>query len=232
MQPVAAAANVRSMNDAHTAVLDPANTGRSLTERVYRSIKEDILAARLGPEPIVEVALAKEYGVSKTPVREALRQLTHEGLVIVLPRKGYLVRPMGVSDIVEVMDLRAIVEPPLAAAAARNRSLADVERIGRLLERATPTPPSLDEVSLSLQTHELIADMAGNGRAATLVRSLLDETARIPWLVPGLSIYLGEGEHDEILEAIARGDADAAEKAMATHLDAAKASTLLGLGAR
>lgn len=232
MQPNAAAANVRTMNHEHSVESDAATSGRSLTERVYRALKEDILSARLGHEPIVEAALAREYGVSKTPVREALRQLTHEGLVLVLPRKGYLVRPVGVSDIVEVMDLRAIVEPPLAAAAARNRSQADVEQIERLLERTTPVSPSLDEVSLSLQAHELIADMAGNARAAALVRSLLDETARIPWLVPGLSIYLGEGEHDEILQAIARGDADGAAKAMAAHLDAAKASTLIGLGAR
>jgi DNA-binding GntR family transcriptional regulator len=232
LQPAAAASNVTTMRDQRTFETDSASTGSSLTDQVYRALKEDILAARLGSEPIVEAALAKEYGVSKTPVREALRQLTHEGLVIVLPRKGYLVRPMGVSDIVEVMDLRAILEPPLAAAAARNRSQADVERIERLLARTTPSSPSLDEVSLSLQAHEFIADMAGNRRAATLVRSLLDETARIPWLVPGLSIYLGEGEHDEVFRAIARGDAGGAEKAMAAHLDAAKASTLLGLGAR
>jgi len=232
LQPTAPASNVRAMNDDHAAGADSASTGTSLTDRVYRALKEDILAARLGPEPIVEAALAKEYGVSKTPVREALRQLTHEGLVIVLPRKGYLVRPMGLADIIEVMDLRAIVEPPLAAAAARNRSRADVERIERLLEHTTAASPSLDEVSLSLQAHEFIADMAGNGRAAMLVRSLLDETARIPWLVPGLSIYLGEGEHDEVFRAIARGDAEGAEKAMAEHLAAAKASTLVGLGAR
>lgn len=220
------------MNHAHTALSDSASTGRSLTDRVYLALKEDILAARLGSEPMVEAAIAKEYGVSKTPVREALRQLAYEGLVIVLPRKGYLVRPMGISDIVEVMDLRRIVEPPLAAAAARNRSLAQVEQIARMLEQTVSTPPSLEELLQSLRTHELIAEIAGNSRATTVVRALLDEAARIPWLAPGLRIYLGEGEHSEILAAIARGDADGAEREMAAHLEAVQASTLAGLGLR
>ena len=82
-----------------TAALDLGDAGRSLTDRIYRALKEDILASRLGSEPMVETAIARKYGYRRRPVREALRQLTHEGLVIVLPRKGYIVRPMGVSDI-------------------------------------------------------------------------------------------------------------------------------------
>jgi DNA-binding GntR family transcriptional regulator len=210
------------MKDAQeVAELESGDAERSLTDRVYRSIKEDILAARVGSKPMVEAAMARKYGVSKTPVREALRQLAHEGLVIVLPRKGYLVRPMGVSDIVEVMDLRRIVEPPLAAAAARER----------LLNGSVATPPTLESLLLSLRVHEFIAEIAGNSRAATLVRSLLDEATRIPWLAPGLRIYPEQGEHDDLLADISRGDADGAERAMAAHLDAVKASTLLALGA-
>jgi len=220
------------MSDEQTIGRDPAASGGSLTDQVYRAIKEDILAARLGSEPIVEAAVAKQYGVSKTPVREALRQLAHEGLVVVLPRKGYLVRPMGVSDIIEVMDLRRIVEPPLAAAAARNRTAAQVEQIELLLQHTNGTPTDLDELLQSLRPHELIAEMAANGRATALVRSLLDETARIPWLTPGLRVYLEQDDHSEVLAAIARGDADEAEKKMAEHLDSVKATTLAGLGAR
>lgn len=220
------------MSAQRTTVIDTESTGSSLTEQVYRALKEDILATRLGSDLIVETTVAREYGVSKTPVREALRQLVHEGLVIVLPRKGYLIRPMGLADIIEVMNLRAILEPPLAAAAARNRSQAQVEQIERLLDRELSSSPDLEELSLSLLTHVFVAEMAGNSRATAIVRSLLDETARIPWLAPGLRGTLGEGEHDEILAAIACGDAARAEQEMAAHVDAVKASTLAGLGAR
>lgn len=206
--------------------------GRSLTDQVYRALKEDILAARIGSEPIVQDAIAKEYGVSKTPVREALRQLAHDGLVVVMPRKGYLVRPMGVSDIIEVMDLRRIVEPPLAAAAARNRTPEHVAQIEQLLKQDRSGSTSLDELLESLHEHEFIAEMAGNGRATTLVRALLDETARVPWLTPGLRVRLNNDDHSEIFAAIIRGDPEDAEQKMAEHLDEVKVTTLEGLGAR
>jgi DNA-binding GntR family transcriptional regulator len=220
------------MNDAANTTGQPAGSQRTLTTQVYRALKEDILAARLGAEPIVEGVIAEQYGVSKTPVREALRQLAHEGLVVVLPRKGYLVRPMGVGDIVEVMALRGIVEPPLAAEAARNRTEAQVEEMERLVALEDSTSPSLDGLRLSLRFHEFIAEIAGNGRALAVVRSLLDEASRIPWLAPGLRIYPDVDEHCEIVAAIAAGDAkDAADK-MAAHLEAARIRTLNGLGAR
>lgn len=203
-----------------------------MTNQVYRALKEDILAARLGPEPIVEAAIAEQFGVSKTPVREALQQLTHEGLVVVLPRKGYLVRPMGLSDIVEVLALRRIVEPSLAAEAARRRTGEEVEQMERLVEQEDSTSPGLDGMRFSLRLHEFIAEIAGNSRATNVVRALLDETARIPWLAPGLRLYDDIGEHSEIVAAIARGDADAAAGKMSAHLEAAKARTLAGLGAR
>jgi DNA-binding FadR family transcriptional regulator len=116
-------------------------------------------------------------------------------------------------------------------AAARDRADTDVERMERLIEQDESTSPSLEELRLSLLLHELIATIAGNGRAA-VVRGLLDETARIPWLAPGLRIYPDTSEHSKIVAAIALRDADAAAQKMAEHLEAAKARALTGLGAR
>ncbi len=220
------------MTDELTGRSDSASSvERSLTAQVYRSLKEEILSARLGAEPIVESVIAERYGVSKTPVREALRQLAHDGLVVCLPRKGYLVRPMGVADIVEVMDMRWIVEPALAARAAQNRTSEQVAEMWRLVEREESTTPSLDGIWLSRALHELIAQAAGNSRATIVVRALLDESSRIPWLSPGLRIQADAGEHPAIVDAIERGDAEAAASHMATHLENAKARTLKGLGA-
>jgi DNA-binding GntR family transcriptional regulator len=219
-------------DDRHRAEPSGSRHESSLTNQVYRAIKEDILAARLGSEPIVEAVIAEQYGVSKTPVREALRQLAHEGLIVCLPRKGYLVRPMGVGDIVEVMTLRRIVEPALAAEAARNRTEEQVAQMEQVVSQEVSTSPSLESLRLSLRFHELIAEIAGNGRATAVVRALLDESARIPWLAPGLRIDPDVGEHSEIAAAIARGDADQAAEQMAAHLEAAITHTLQGLGAR
>ncbi|MBM3147100.1 MAG: GntR family transcriptional regulator, partial [Actinobacteria bacterium] len=168
----------------------------------------------------------------KTPVREALRQLVHEGLVDVLPRKGYVVRPVGLVDIVEVLALRRIVEPTLAAAAAGRRTTADVEVLRDLVDREAHMRPSLDELRTSLDVHARVAAIAGNARAAALVDSLLDETARIPWLSPWFSPGSSAGEHGLIVEAIAACDAEAAAQSMATHLEETQTRTLAALGAR
>jgi DNA-binding GntR family transcriptional regulator len=93
----------------------------SRAERIHRELRVSITLGELRPGAvIVEGALAEQFGASKTPVREALRQLQHEGLVNVLPRKGYVVSSFGLDELLDVYALRSLLQPPLAAAAARN----------------------------------------------------------------------------------------------------------------
>jgi DNA-binding GntR family transcriptional regulator len=213
------------------------NQSGSLGEQVYRALKEDILAARVGKdELLLEQSLAERYGVSKTPVREALRLLVHDGLLLVLPRKGYMVRPVGLQDVVEVFEMRRIIEPAICAEAARRRRTEQVAlmRESIAIERDLPDP-SLDEMEQSLKLHRLIAAASGNTRAMAMVGSLLDEAARLPWLVPVLMPGPGRpgvGEHVGIVDAIEGGDAEAASMAMSDHLEATVARTMGGLGAR
>jgi DNA-binding GntR family transcriptional regulator len=215
----------------------PQSSEGSLAERVYRLLKEDILAARVGRDDLLlEHTLAERYGVSKTPVREALRLLVHEGLLLVLPRKGYMVRPIGLQDVVEVFELRRIVEPALCAEAARRRSPEQVARMEESVELERQLrDPSLEEMEQSLGLHRLIAEATGNGRAVAIVRSLMEDAARLPWLVPILDDGPGRPsveEHAGIVAAIASGDAEAASRAMLAHLEATIARTLGGLGSR
>lgn len=204
----------------------------SLTDKVYVALKQDILSGRLGPDaPIVESALAQRFRVSKTPVREALRQLVHEKLVMVLPRKGYIVRPVGLVDVMEVLGLRCMIEPPLAAEAARRCTPQDAQALRELVQREAALSPGLEELRTSLDVHACLARVAGNGRAAALIDALLDETARVPWLSPRLRIGSSAEEHARIVEAVAAGDADSATRDMAAHLDETRARTLIALGA-
>jgi DNA-binding GntR family transcriptional regulator len=210
---------------------------RSLGERVYRSLKEDILSARVGKdELLLEQALAERYGVSKTPVREALRLLVHDGLLLVLPRKGYMVRPVGLQDVVEVFEMRRIIEPALCAEAARRRTVEHLVAMRESIEiERALDDPSLDEMEQSLKLHRLIAAASGNTRAMTMVGSLMDEAARLPWLVPVLRPgprRPGVEEHVGIVDAIESGDSETAAKAMSEHLESTVARTMGGLGAR
>ena len=214
----------------------PEATG-SLGDQVYRAIKEDVLSARIGrDELLLEQALAERYGVSKTPVREALRLLAHEGLLRVLPRKGYMLRPVGIQDVVEVFELRRILEPALCAEAARRRTTEQLAKMEESVEiERHLRDPSLEEMERSLGLHLLIAEATGNARATLMVRSLMDDAARMPRPIPVLTTGPkgpGVEEHARIVAAIAAGGSEEASAAMLAHLEATIAGDLGGLGAR
>lgn len=199
---------------------------------MYRSLKEDILASRVGRDDLLlEQSLADRYGVSKTPVREALRLLVHEGLLLVLPRKGYMVRPVGLQDVVEIFALRRILEPPLCAEAARRRTPEQIDGMRESVEiERLLVDPSLDEMEASLGLHKLIAEATGNGRAVAIMRSLMDDASRLPWIAfPAIGPDPDRPsveEHERIVAAIAAGDAETAAALMSEHLDTTIARVL------
>lgn len=213
--------------------LPPKSPGLSLTDRVYMTLKQAILSTKLSPgETIVEPLLADRFGISKTPVREALRQLAMEGLVITLPRKGYVVRLVGFDDVLEVLSMRAMLEPPLAAEAVRRRLPHHVEQLQHLLDEERDVQPGPQDIQLSLRFHELLAEIAGNSRASAVLKSLLDETVRIQMLMPDLQPVrksVDIEEHMRILESLAAGDPEAARAAMAEHLEATRERTFAAL---
>ena len=129
------------------ALLSEPSTGQaSLAEQLRDDLRARIVDTRLHPGGLVlEKSIAAEFGVSKTPVREALHLLAAEGWVTVLPRRGYTVSTVGCNDIREVMELRRAVEPECAAAAAASRTpelVADLEDLLRQHVEA-PSAPGL-----------------------------------------------------------------------------------------
>jgi len=165
----------------------------SLTEQVYGNLKQEILRAQREPGTmLVEPELAVRYGVSKTPIREALQLLVREGWVTVLPRRGYQITPLSLSDVREVFALRQMVEPELAAQAAKRRNNVQLAALAELVEQHVH-----GNIERTLENqkafHLLIAEMAGNGRAVTLLSGLLDEERRLHYLLPHLEEHLQTG---------------------------------------
>ena len=153
-----------------------------LRERVYRSIKNDILSGvyHMGERlPVAE--LANEYGVSKTPVREALNTLQNEGLVTITPRVGYFVAHTTVKDAQDLFDLRLILERASAEVAARNITEQDL----RYLENVAGAYVSGDIDSYwqyltdNRDFHYRVALATGNRRLAESVGNLLDPPSAI-----------------------------------------------------
>jgi GntR family transcriptional regulator, rspAB operon transcriptional repressor len=196
---------------------------RSLTEQVYDALKREILTARLRPsQPLIENELAARFGVSKTPIREALRLLVQDGWIVVLPRKGYLVRPLSLEDVREVFALRLMLEPQVAAEAAGHRSEA---LLGRLRQAAAVPggEHSYQTAMLAARAfHLTVAEAAGNSRLSRVLEALLDEVERLLHLMPQLSDQVTSmvepAAHERIIAAVDAGDGEQAAAHMRAHL--------------
>lgn len=216
--------------------MPPAEKKPSLKAEIAASLRSQILEGQLKPgRRVIEPELAESFGASKTPVREALQELVAEGLVEVLPKKGYRIRDMDAADLLEILDLRAVLEAHAAALAART---ADAEAVHRLRERweaqrdATGLEP-LERTLRARDFHAEISRIADSGRLRAVLDGLHREMVRAHHVLPELRWHLAEDielrEHREILEAVAAGEPERSAQAMRTHLESILGS--LGIAA-
>ena len=195
---------------------------------MYESLKDDILRAHRAPgDLLLEPELVENYHVSKTPIREALRLLIQEDWVIVMPRKGYLVRPLRLEDVREIFMLRQLIEPGLVAEAARRALPADLDRLRGHLHLHEQARDLDDALVAASAFHLTLAELGGNARAVRIVSGLLDEIRRLHHLMPVLEGRLTSKaeieSHREIIDALAAKRPDQAATLMGEHLaDAAQ----------
>ncbi|MFE2183567.1 GntR family transcriptional regulator [Streptomyces sp. NPDC059455] len=202
----------------------PATRPLSLTDQVYEQLKEDILEVRCSPgDALIEAELAQRYGVSKTPVREALRLLVQDDWVAVMPRKGYLVRPVHLDDIREIFEIRHMIEPVLAGRAAAQASEAALEGLaGLCTEQADPGMGVGQPLLAARNFHIELAALGGNRRVLPALSRQLDEVRRLHHLMPRVEPHITSrielSAHRDIVEALGSRDADAARTLMTDHL--------------
>jgi DNA-binding GntR family transcriptional regulator len=201
-----------------------ADRPQSLTEQIHDRMREEILNATWKPGDLVlEAELASRYGVSKTPVREALRLLSQQGWIITMPRKGYLVRPLRLHDIKEVFELRLLIEPGLFAHAARRADAARMTELHELVASETGAAFADDSPkSPGREFHLAIARMADNARATGILTGLLDEVRRLHQIMPEVPTHPPVShvvsDHQAILQAMEAGDADRVQKLVRDHI--------------
>jgi DNA-binding GntR family transcriptional regulator len=195
----------------------------SKKDDVYASIRRAIVASELKQgEMINEGELARRYGVSRTPVREALLLLVGDGLVNCLPRAGYMVTPITIQDVQESFHLREILEVEAARLAATRITPTELDA---LEVRKMGVPPHLNPV-YNREFHLIIARASRNQRLARLVDQLLDEMERILVYDPFISGPHDPAEHQNIIDALRAGDSDAAQAAMVAHINAVKSRVM------
>lgn len=185
----------------------------------YRSLRAQILSGELSPgSPLVQTALAAQLNVSMTPVREALRDLSTEGLVIQEPHKGAFVASLDGRDAIEIVELRLRLEPPLAAEASLLMSEEKLQEAEALAERLNQLSGA-EWVAANREFHYLLLSDAPSQRAKGILKNLLESAA----LYVGLALQHRQGpapdvEHANIIDAYRSRDANRVEEAVRTHL--------------
>ena len=199
----------------------PAPTASAIA---YAQLREEIIECTRAPgERLTESDVTEQMQLGKTPVREALRQLVHEGLVRVHPRRGYVVAPVTLRDVEDLCGLRLIVEPAaVALAAARSdpawtAALEQWCRVGY----EVADPASVREFHKANRAfHTTIAKACGNPRVAALIDQLLVESQRIIQFGMLLQPHSDDAvhSHEALYEALRDGDAPAARRIVAREI--------------
>lgn len=175
--------------------------------RAYRRLKDEILTCQFAPGTALhENDLATDLGMSKTPVREALAMLIHEGFVEVRPRRGYRVTSITLADVREVFHLRLLLEPAAAELAAER---ATTDQLQQLRALADDDDGSYEElVQRAALFHTVLAEASGDTRLAATLRNLLEEAQRFFFVGLDLGPVLQHhgDEHRELLDALLKGN--------------------------
>lgn len=195
----------------------------TLSEQAYRAIRQAILDGELTPgQTLVEDELAARLGVSKTPVRQALSHLEHEGLVVRVPYKATYVAELSAHDAEEIIELRAVLEAVAVRSVTTTIDEATLGEAEVLLDRYDEALASGDlptAYRLGEEFHDLVLGRATNRRAVSMLDSLRLQIRRLRVIGgshPDRAREAGT-EHRSILSALRARDADAVEQAIRRH---------------
>lgn len=193
----------------------------AIAELIRRAVREKVFAPGM---PLVQEDLAQRFGVSRSPVREALRILDSEGLVVIQPGEGSTVRSLSRADLEEIYDLRLALEPSIAAAViaeARPRDIAALEQLERTMSGAASTE---EWMRANFEFHRGMYRVIGRARSEAILDGLL--SAVQPYSQENIARLGGRGaadvEHRQMIDAIRSGDHEALADVIRTHLRAAR----------
>lgn len=204
----------------------------SMTDAVTDALREAILRGLFAPPAwLREDELAHALDVSRTPVREALRRLTDEGLTQRVANRGTVVSPMTLDEILAVYAVRASLEGLAARTAASRRPAGlvdDLKSVHQQMVAAAERDDPAGIAALNLEFHRLIRDATANpylSRFLTQVEHAVRRFGQTTFSLPGRGEDAA-AEHLGILEAIAAGDPDLAEERAAEHMRRARESRI------
>ncbi len=199
------------------------STAPTKKEQVYERIRQAIIAGELRPGEILnEAEIAAQFESGKTPTREALLLLTHEGFLESRPRLGYIVSKPSMQDILETFHLRLLLEVEAIGLAVERLTPEDLSRLEEnirqeeaLAAASAPTDKAAAS-ALNREFHLTLARRCGNSRLAALIQHQIDDMERMlvddPYLID-------PAQHKKILLALKARDRQQAQEAMRQHIE-------------
>lgn len=205
---------------------------KPLREIVFETLREAIINAVLKPgERLMEIQLAEEMGVSRTPVREAIRKLELEGFVVMVPRKGAYVAGISMKDIADVFEIRAAMEGLAAGLAAERITEEELEQLERILVKIGECVQNKDLeklIEVDTEFHDTLYQACRNERLVQIVSNLREQIQRARTAslsTPGRSKYALE-EHKKIVEAVSERNVELAQMLARDHIENAENAML------
>ncbi|MBW8793838.1 MAG: GntR family transcriptional regulator [Streptomyces sp.] len=205
-----------------------AQGGGTLADQAYRAISDRLVTLRIRPgEPVNDERIATELGFGRTPVREALKRLEHERLIVAYPRRGTFATEVQIADLGHISEVRRQLEPLAAGLAAQRAGEADRAALDRLLAGlADASGAGTDLIRLDMTLHRAIYAATRNPYLEdTLIR--YDNLATRIWCLfldrlPGLAGHVHE--HGPLLRAVIEGDAEKAVALARAHVEGFEAA--------
>jgi len=223
-----------------TKLLDyPIERPLTLRERIVTFVKNSIINGRLKPgERVPEHEIAESFGISRTPIREAFRQLESEGFITVIPRKGAVVSPITIKDVSEFYSIKSLLEgyaAGMACAKFTEKELKRLSQINRQMQRCAAKNDVRSFYRLDNQFHEVFLSSCGNDKLCELAHQIAQQFERFRIMalsLPGrmkTSIKQHEGiikafteRKAEVVEKLVRANAELSAEILVTELSRGK----------
>lgn len=195
-----------------------------LRDIVFKTLRNAIITGELEPgERLMEIQLAEKMGVSRTPVREAIRKLELEGLIVMIPRKGAHVADFTEKDIQDVLEIRAALEAlatRLACDRLDERDFLKLQLAVTEYSYAAKKQDVNEMIKQDVEFHDIICQATGNDKLVQMFTNLKEqvERYRIAYLKNTTENAKVETEHLEILEALKNHDAQKASDLAISHI--------------
>lgn len=204
--------------------------------RVYELVRREILSCSILPgSELREADLAERFGVSKSPVRDAMQKLELEGLVEIEPRRGHRVRPISIKDAEDMLELRLILESACVRKVAIVASDAELKALDRWRDADRSSMPVFVEYNRNFHHH--LAVLSQNRRLAEETRRVMDLYERL--CMVSLSAIIDPGgsegplrDHNEIIDALQARNGNAAARVVRRHVGKSQSQILRALERR